>query len=39
MSYLRKKLVTVFGDGVLSSVRGEGYILKMPSDEEIIGTR
>ena len=39
MSYLRKKLVVVFGDGVLSSVRGEGYILKMPSDEEIIGTR
>ncbi len=39
MSYLRKKLVTVFGDGVLSSVRGEGYILKMPAGEEIIGTR
>lgn len=39
MSYLRKKLVTVFGDGVLSSVRGEGYVLKMPVGEEIIGTR
>jgi len=39
MSYLRRKLVTVLGDGVLSSVRGEGYILKMPAGEEIIGTR
>lgn len=39
MSYLRRKLVTVFGDGVLSSVRGEGYILKMPAGEGIIGTR
>jgi len=39
MSYLRRKLVTVLGDGVLSSVRGEGYILKMPAGEEMIGTR
>lgn len=39
MSYLRRKLTTVLGDGVLSSVRGEGYILKMPVGEEIIGTR
>lgn len=39
MSYLRRKLTTVLGDGVLSSVRGEGYILKMPAGEEIIGTR
>lgn len=30
MSYLRRKLVSVFGKGVLSSVRGEGYILKLP---------
>ncbi len=38
MSYLRKKLTAVLGDGVLSSVRGEGYILKMPAGEEILGT-
>lgn len=30
MSYLRRKLTSVFGKGVLSSVRGEGYILKLP---------
>lgn len=33
MSYLRRKLSSVFGNGILSSVRGEGYILNMPSDE------
>ncbi len=27
ISYLRRKLTPVFGDGVLSAVRGEGYIL------------
>lgn len=36
MSYLRRKLVTVLGNGVLSSVRGEGYILNMPSGEDSI---
>ncbi len=39
MSYLRRKLVSVLGDGVLSSVRGEGYILKMPAGGDEIGTR
>ncbi len=39
MSYLRRKLVSVLGDGVLSSVRGEGYILKMPVGGDEIGTR
>jgi len=39
MSYLRRKLVNVLGDGVLSSVRGEGYILKMPAGGDEIGTR
>ncbi|MGN1345330.1 MAG: winged-helix domain-containing protein [Eubacteriales bacterium] len=35
MSYLRRKLVSVFGEGVLSSVRGEGYILNLPADGEM----
>ena len=39
MSYLRRKLTAVFGDGVLSSIRGEGYILKLPSGDGAIGTR
>jgi len=39
MSYLRRKLVSVLGDGVLSSVRGEGYVLKMPAGGDEIGTR
>ena len=31
--YLRKKLNPLFGDGVLLSVRGEGYRLRLPSGE------
>ena len=31
VSYLKKKLVPVFGQGVLISVRGKGYILQLPS--------
>ena len=30
ISYLRKKLVPVFGQGVLVSVRGQGYLLSLP---------
>lgn len=30
ISYLRRKLKPVFGEGILISVRGQGYILKLP---------
>jgi len=30
VSYLRKKLVPLFGQGVLVSVRGQGYLLNLP---------
>lgn len=29
VSYLRRKLTSILGEGVLTSVRGEGYILKL----------
>lgn len=32
VSYLRRKLKPLFGEGVLLTVRGKGYILNLPSD-------
>lgn len=39
MSYLRRKLVSIFGNGILTSVRGEGYILNTSVTFDVFGER
>lgn len=35
VSYLRRKLIPIFGQGVLLTVRGKGYILCLPDENEM----